>query len=170
MIRSSRAPRRTAVVAMLAVGALIAAAAIMAASDTPWTMGGQNLGNTRSTSSVITPDKVKNLKLKWTFATHGDVSATPAVVGGFVYFPDWGGYLNKVKASNGALVWQRTIDSYLGTSGNAARTSPAVVGNTVYIGDQQRGRLMSINATTGDLNWAANIGGGNFFPFETQSP
>jgi len=170
MTRIVRAPRRTALIAVLAIGALLSAAAVLAASGTPWAMGGQNIANTRSTSSAINPDNVKNLKVKWTFQTHGDVSATSAVVGGAVYFPDWGGYLNKVNGSTGALIWQRTIDSYLGTTGNAARTSPAVIGNTVYIGDQQAGRLMSINATTGNLNWAADIGGGNFFPYETQSP
>jgi polyvinyl alcohol dehydrogenase (cytochrome) len=165
---------RLGILVVLGLGALVAATAVVAASSTPWPMGGQNISNTRATPiSAINPQNVKQLKVKWTFHTHGDVSATPAVVDGAVYFPDWGGYINKVDASTGALIWQRTIDSYLtayGASHDNARTSPAVVGNTVYIGDQQVGRLLAINASTGDLRWSAYLGGGNFFPLLTQSP
>ena len=173
MRRPLRASRLGVFIA-LRLGALAAATAVVAASSTPWPMGGQNISNTRSSSSQINPQNVKQLKVKWTFHTHGDVSATPAVVGGAVYFPDWGGYMNKVDATTGALIWQRTIDSYIGSAPNSgpnvARTSPAVVGNTVYIGDQQLGRLMAINATTGALLWSSYIGGGDSFPIVTQSP
>jgi polyvinyl alcohol dehydrogenase (cytochrome) len=34
--------------------------------------------------------------VKWTAPTHGDVSATPTVANGIVYFPDWGGYIDAV--------------------------------------------------------------------------
>ena len=34
--------------------------------------------------------------MKWEFTTTGDVSATPAVDGDTVYFPDWGGQLYAV--------------------------------------------------------------------------
>ena len=49
--------------------------------------------------------------MKWTFTTHGDVSATPAVVDGAVYFPDWGGYLNKVERRHRSLIWQKPRSS-----------------------------------------------------------
>ena len=170
MRRSLRASR-LGILVVLGLGALVVATTVVAASSSPWPMGGQNISNTRSAPiSAINPQNVKQLKPKWTFHTHGDVSATAAVVDGAVYFPDWGGYINKVNASTGALIWQRTIDSYLGTNGDVARTSPAVAGNTVYIGDQQVGKLLAIDATTGNLRWAAYVGGGDYFPLETQSP
>ncbi len=50
------------------------------------------------------------LKAKWTFETHGDVSANPAVTGGAAYFPDWGGYIYKVDAKTGALIWQHKMN------------------------------------------------------------
>jgi polyvinyl alcohol dehydrogenase (cytochrome) len=109
---------------------------------------------------MINPQNVVHLAPKWTFTTHGDVSAVPAVVGGAVYFPDWGGYLNKVNASTGQLVWQTKIDSYLndlGITGAASRAAPAVVGNTVYLGDQNGGHLFAVNATTGQLLWRTTV-------------
>ena len=53
-------------------------------------MGGQNLENSRSQSvTKISPQNVSTLKQKWVFTTRGNVSATPAVHDGTVYFPDW---------------------------------------------------------------------------------
>jgi polyvinyl alcohol dehydrogenase (cytochrome) len=172
MIRSCRTARLPRLIALFAIGALVASAAVFAAAggNPPWPMGGQNIADTRSNTSNLNPSNVKNLALKWKFTTHGDVSATPAVVDGAVYFPDWGGYLNKVDASTGALIWQRQISEYDGISGAVARTSPAVDGDTVYIGDQNGGHLLAVNATTGALRWSTDISGGSFFAIETQSP
>src|SRR5688572_16974847 len=67
-----------------------------AASTGDWPMSGRDLQNSRSAAidSRITTANAKNLAVKWTYTTRGDVSATPAVVGNAVYFPDWGGYLH----------------------------------------------------------------------------
>ncbi len=172
-----RAPRRTALVAVVALGVLVSAAVVFAATGASWPMGGQNIADTREGTSQINTGNVKNLALKWTFTTHGEVSATPAVVDGAVYFPDWGGYLNKVNASTGALIWQKKISDYTGKPGQPSRTSPAVVGNTVYVGTQTTpdysgngGELIAVNATTGALRWATDISGGNYFAIDTQSP
>jgi polyvinyl alcohol dehydrogenase (cytochrome) len=65
-------------------------------------MGGQNLQNSRSQSvTTISPQNVGALKQKWVFTTRGDVSATPAVYDGTVYFPDWVGYFYAVNATTG---------------------------------------------------------------------
>ena len=70
--------------------------------------GGANLNNTRSQiGSQITAQNAKNLKLKWTFTTAGDVTATPAVSQGVVYFPDFAGNFYAVNATNGKLIWQQ---------------------------------------------------------------
>jgi outer membrane protein assembly factor BamB len=84
------------------VGAAVAYAAV---TDAPWPMGGQNINDTRAGSSILNPDNVKNLALKGKLTTHGYVSATPAVVGGTLYFPDWAGYMYKVDAETGAVIW-----------------------------------------------------------------
>ena len=143
-------------------------------------MGGQNYANTRSNpaQTVITAAKANQLATKWTFTTHGDVSATAAVVGRYLYFPDWGGYLSKVDGVTGTLVWERKLSDY-GYNNDpslVSRTSPAVVGNVLYIGDQgggnfpaQAGRVLAIDTNTGALLWSTVINSSDF-AIITQSP
>jgi outer membrane protein assembly factor BamB len=64
---------------------------------------------------IVGRGNVGQLAPKWVFTTHGDVSATPTVADGVVYFPDFGGYLNAVNAKSGALIWQKRISGYDGT-------------------------------------------------------
>lgn len=130
-----------------------------------WPMGGQNYAGTRSNPGerAISPANVSRLVNAWTDETHGDVSATPAVVGGAVYFPDWGGYFTKLDARTGQVIWSHPVSRYDGISASVSRTSPAVSGDTVYIGDQNNNaspltggegaHLMAINTRTGALRW-----------------
>src|SRR5882757_6383656 len=138
-------------IVFLAGAAGVSAAPAVAGTHTDWTSGGFNIANTRSNpfESTISTKNANRLAVKWTYTTHGDVSAIPAVVDGAVYFPDWGGYLNKVDAATGASTWSYPISDYNGVSGSVSRAAPAVVGNTVYLGDQNGGHLVAVNATTG---------------------
>lgn len=171
--------------ALLAGVAAVCTATVMSAgiavADTPsWPMGGQNYQNTRSNDAqtAISAANAHRLQQKWAFTTHGDVSATPAVVGKSVYFPDWGGYLNKVDADTGALVWQKKLSAY-GYNADpdlVSRTTPAVVGDVIYLGDQgggtltpHAGRVLAVSATTGELLWSSVIND-NQFAIITQSP
>jgi polyvinyl alcohol dehydrogenase (cytochrome) len=129
-------------------------------------MGGQNISNTHGNAAekTINRDNVHNLAVKWAATTHGDVSAIPAVVGGAVYVPDWGGYLNKFDAATGATIWSRPMSTYSGVPNDAARAAPAVVGNTLYIGDQGAqpfsvggGWLAAVDATTGNPIWSTKV-------------
>ncbi|MET9730396.1 PQQ-binding-like beta-propeller repeat protein [Streptomyces sp. NPDC006458] len=136
-----------------------------------WPMAGHDIANTRSNplESKITTDNAARLAVKWTYTTHGDVSATAAVVGGAAYFPDWGGYLHKVDAATGRGIWSRKVSDYTGRADSVSRSSPAVVGNTVYIGDYAQAVLMAVDATTGELLWKTQL---DSHPFAvlTQSP
>jgi polyvinyl alcohol dehydrogenase (cytochrome) len=134
----------------------------LAAGGASWPSGGQNLSNTHSQAgeTKLNGNNVQNLKVKWTAQVHGDVSAIPAVVGGAVYIPDWGGYITKLDAKSGAIVWSKKIDSYEPpgvAAGAVSRASPAVVGNTVYLGDQNGGHLFAINATNGNPIWTTQV-------------
>ncbi len=132
---------------------------------TQWAVGGQNIHNTRSNpfETTISPANANKLALKWSLETAGDTTATPAVVGGAVYFPDWGGYFYKVDAKTGKLIWKHKISEYNGVEGAVSRTAPIVSGDTVYIGDQPPGKpangahLMAIDTATGNLRWITRV-------------
>jgi polyvinyl alcohol dehydrogenase (cytochrome) len=130
-----------------------------------WPSSGQNLSNTRTQplESKIGASNVARLKPKWVFTTHGNVSATPTVVDGVVYFPDWGGYINAVEAATGKLIWQRQMSSYDGVSGSFSRVSPAVYGNELIFGDNfdelepTGAHLYAVNRLDGEPIWSAHL-------------
>src|SRR5690349_15212225 len=80
---------------LIAAPLLVAVVAVVAGADTlplatQWPMGGRGLSDRRNQPfTLIGVSNVKRLKTKWVFTTGGSVSATPAVVNGAVYFPDW---------------------------------------------------------------------------------
>src|SRR5262249_1497959 len=134
--------------------------------------GGQNLGNWRNQDDTgISPRNAAKLQTKWVFATGGDVSATPAVADGIVYFPDFAGNFFAVDSKTGALVWTRKISFWTGVPGDYARNSPAVERDMVILGDQAGttavwngtqlsgpgARVMAVNAKTGNLIWVTQV-------------
>ncbi len=148
-------------------------------------MGGQNLQNSRSQSvTTISQQNVGALKQKWVFTTRGDVSATPAVYDGTVYFPDWGGYFYAVNASTGALHWSTWVGLWTGVQDDWARSDPAIDGNMLILGDGAGAsakwtaangltgpgaRVIAVNRLTGTLKWSTQV---ETFPaaFITGSP
>ena len=127
-----------------------------AAND--WPMFGNDLTNSASGKGVaITPANVSRLHPVWTFTTGGDVSARAAVVNGVAYFPDWGGNLWAVNARNGQLVWSHQLSDYGLALNTNSRTTPAVVGGTLYLGTQEGAYLLAINAATGQLIWKTQL-------------
>lgn len=177
MLNRHRLRRRTAVVAVVAGLALAGALAATSAQASPaspvapggahqnWSMRGQNYSNTESQPDdyLINPSDVGDLTVKWAYTAAGDISATPAVVNGYVYVPDWGGNLTKLDARTGKVVWSYPVSDYNGVPGSVSRTSPAVVGNTIYIGDQNKpgfggvAHVMAVNATTGQKEWSTVV-------------
>jgi polyvinyl alcohol dehydrogenase (cytochrome) len=144
------------------VGTVLALAVPVIAFGAPgssWPSGGHDASNSHSNAAEnkINASNAGALGAKWTATVHGDVSAVPAVVGGAVYVPDWGGYLNKLDANTGAVVWSFPISTYDGVTGSVSRAAPAVVGNTVYLGDQNGGYLFAVNAATGAPVWTTRV-------------
>ncbi len=178
---SNRGGRReNAGVALRAVGIVTTALIVIMptiisrADESQWKLGGQNLNNTRdqATERYLKPENVANLSPKWVFTTGGDISATPAVVDGAIYLPDWAGNLFKIDAQTGKQIWSNTIANYISdpsvpdASTNTpystfpvaiSRTSPAVKGNKVIIGSQGGAYLMAINKDTGKLIWKTSL-------------
>jgi polyvinyl alcohol dehydrogenase (cytochrome) len=124
-----------------------------------WPMIGHDSTNTRNQSleRTIGPSNVSRLAPKWVATTAGDVSATPAVVNGAVYFGDFGGMEWKLDADTGKVLWSHKVSDYTGISGDISRSSPSLAGNTLVIGDLRAPIMMGIDATTGDLRWSTRL-------------
>jgi polyvinyl alcohol dehydrogenase (cytochrome) len=147
--------------ALLSISVSEAESVLRPSRAADWSRGGRDLANTRSNpyELSINASNVAQLATEWTIATQGEVSATPAVTGGAVYFPDWAGYLTKADARTGRVLWSRHVSEYTGVAGNMSRTSPAVSHGVVYVGDQggalgAGARLIAVDAETGDLIWS----------------
>ena len=128
-------------------------------SRSEWPMFGKNVQNTASNDveRKISTSNVATLAPKWVATTGGDVSARGAVVGGVVYFPDWGGNVWALDAKTGAVIWQHQLSDYGLPAGTVSRTSPAVQGDSVYIGTGAGAYLLAINAKTGALRWRTQL-------------
>jgi len=132
-----------------------------------WPMFGQNWNNTANGLTLaVGPGNVGKLKPKWVFKTQGDVSARAAVVGGSVYFPDWGGYLHRVNARTGTAVWSKNLVTDYGltpASGSVkvvSRTTPAIDDDILYLGSQTTASgayLLAINTKDGSLRWKVQL-------------
>jgi polyvinyl alcohol dehydrogenase (cytochrome) len=163
---------RAAVACLLMMAPLGALAADGGSAGDQWTMGGQNLNNWRNQPDTrINKENVADLKLKWEFTTGGDVSATPAVANGIVYFPDLAGNFYAVDAKTGAAVWQNKVADWTGVAGDFARNDPLVYGDMVILGNEAGtiatwngtkingtgARVIAVNAHTGKLIWMSQV-------------
>jgi polyvinyl alcohol dehydrogenase (cytochrome) len=160
---------------VLALLAGLAASGVAGAQS--WPTGSADLRNSRyqPAEKSISPKTVGNLRLKWSFSAAGDVTATPAVVNGFLYFPDTAGWLYKLNASDGTVVWKSQISAYTGIAGDYARATPAVTGNTLILGNQSGhlspsspARVFAVDATTGAPIWSTQVDD-TAFSFVTNS-
>lgn len=130
-----------------------------------WRMIGRNPKNSRNQpfERRISPSNVHKLAPKWVATVAGDVSATPAVVNGAVYFGDFGGMLWKLDAKTGAVIWSHKVPDYTGNAGDYARTSPSLARNTLVVGVIKGStavpgpNMLGIDATTGALRWKTQI-------------
>ena len=170
-------PIQSAIRAAVACGLLLMATPPALAddgedTDSEWTMGGQNLNNWRNQDqSELSAENVAKLTAKWTFTTGGDVSATPAVANGTVYFPDLTGDFYAVDAKTGSLKWKSAVSDWTGVPNDFARNDPLVFGNMVILGDQAGSiatwdgtkingagaRMIAVNARTGKLIWMSQV-------------
>jgi polyvinyl alcohol dehydrogenase (cytochrome) len=124
-----------------------------------WPMIGHDPADTRSQpfERIIGPSNVHRLAVKWIAATTGDVSATPAVADGAVYFGDFGGTLWKLDAETGEVIWSHLVADYTGIAGDLARTSPSLFKDILIVGDLKAPKLLGIDARTGALRWMTDV-------------
>src|SRR5712672_4413351 len=132
------------------------------ASPGQWPMAGQNIDDThfQAAEHQISPASVGGLAPRWTLTTAGAISTTPTVDDGAVYVPDYGGKLWAVAAGSGKVLWSQDISSYTGVAGDLSRTSPAVYGDDLILGDgwilsagAAGAKVFAVNRDTGKLIW-----------------
>lgn len=165
----TRADRR---VLMLAVASAAVAAAMSACggpSPAPaapaspasvggsWPAAGSDLADTRDAAGehILSPANASRLTTAWSLTTAGDVTTTPVVDDGTVYFPDSGGKLWAVSAATAKVVWSRSVSGYTGFT-SVARTSPAVAGGELVLGvtsPPHGAYVIAVSRRTGNLLW-----------------
>jgi len=133
-------------------------------ADWPFAGGTVTDDHDATAETAVGNGNVADLQQKWTFTTGGSVSATPTVVDGDVYFPDWAGNLYKVQATTGAQVWSHPIGFYTGISNDVSRVSPAYWNGEIVTGDGSQTNtdtdgafLFAVNAQTGGEIWKTQI-------------
>jgi polyvinyl alcohol dehydrogenase (cytochrome) len=134
-----------------------------------WSMAGQNIDDThfQVDEHQISPANAGRLAPRWTLTTAGAVSAVPTVDNGTVYVPDYGGKLWAVSAGTGKVLWSQDISTYTGVAGDLSRTSPAVYGDDLILGDgwilssgaagTSGARVFAVNRRTGGLVWSTQV-------------
>jgi polyvinyl alcohol dehydrogenase (cytochrome) len=128
-------------------------------SHRSWPMIGHDPADTRSQpfEHIIGPSNAHLLVPKWIAPTSGDVSATPAVADGAVYFGDFGGTFWKLNAETGDVIWSHAVADYTGIAGDLARTSPTLFKDLVVVGDLKAPKLLGIDTKTGALRWMTDV-------------
>ncbi|KAG6554198.1 hypothetical protein Mapa_004114 [Marchantia paleacea] len=126
-----------------------------------WVNHGGDLANSRwaKCETQISTSTIGDLTAKWNFTTASDVSATPSIADGVLYFPDWSGAVYAVKQDTGALIWQRNLTALASASlqsGNTtllSRSTPTIDGDRLIIGLYGPGAVIAVRRSTGDLLW-----------------
>ncbi|KAH0991472.1 hypothetical protein GBA52_002955 [Prunus armeniaca] len=93
-----------------------------------------------------------------------DISATPAVADGRVYFPSWNGYLYAVDAFTGRLIWQQNLGALTGLNGTGvvvnvtvSRSTPTIAGNLLIVGIYGPALVIAVDRSNGRLVWSTQL-------------
>lgn len=134
-----------------------------------WINHGGDINNRRyaSEESKISLESVGNLSLKWKFYAGKDITATPAIFDGTVYFPSWNGNIYAVRASDGSLVWKQNLQMLTGLNATGyvpsvnwtvARATPTIAGDDLLIvGIYGPAVVIAVKRSTGELVWQTRL-------------
>ncbi len=150
-----------------------------------WSGDIKNNHNLTPENPLLSTQNVSGLTKLWSFPTPNSVVATPTLKDGTLYFTDvaklsleglfTGGRLYAIDTATGKKRWSQEIEHYT-KSGlrNFSRTSPAISGNALVIGDSINNvkfiaqalvgfhnlpgtSVMAINRHTGELFWKTEV-------------
>lgn len=120
-----------------------------------WTSYTHDAADSRyQSASTVTSDNVASLAPAWSFRTGNDVTSTPAVLDGIVYFGDWGGNVYALNIADGSLVWKVNV-------GSAVSSTPLLYHGRVYvgIGPNFSTQVAALSQKTGETIWRTTLHG-----------
>jgi len=86
----------------------------------------------------------------WTFPTVGEDMPTPLIYNGLVVFPNGNGVVYALNASTGQEAWNASL-----TSGAfVSMSSPALMGDSIYFGQNNPYTFDCVNLTDGQISWS----------------
>ncbi|GKU97106.1 hypothetical protein SLEP1_g10286 [Rubroshorea leprosula] len=132
-----------------------------------WLNHGGDLHNRRFAEgeTEISPATVCNLHLKWEFYAGRDITATPAIFDGTLYFPSWNGYIYAVNALDGSLIWNLNLKE-LGFNATGfvsninttvSRATPTIADDLVIVGIYGPAVVIGVERSSGKLVWSTKL-------------
>lgn len=104
--------------------------------------------------------------MKWKFFAGQDITATPTIYDGVIYFPSWNGNVYAIKEDDGSLVWEKNLKELTGlnatvfifnANGTVSRVSPSVAGDLLILGIYGPAVVVGLNRTNGELVWLTKL-------------
>ncbi|KAE8661307.1 putative Retrotransposon protein, Ty3-gypsy subclass [Hibiscus syriacus] len=138
------------------------------ASSQNWVNHGGDLHNRRyaEKESKIGPETVSRLRKKWEFVAGKDITATPVIFDGTLYFPSWNGNIYAVNASEGSLVWEKNLGDLTGLNATGfvanvnwtvSRASPTIADDLLIVGIFGPAIVIAVERLTGKLVWSTQL-------------
>lgn len=135
-----------------------------------WRSYGHDVEHSFHGNTTLTPTSVSHLAKAWFFRTGDAVTATPAVVGGTVFFGSWDTYFYAVSLTTGKLKWkfaldqQHAVEPYPGENPRPYNSDGGLVTSSAWFQPGHGSRpdlvifgggytLYALNARTGELYW-----------------
>jgi len=125
--------------------------------ETQWPNHGGGILNRREAvyERKISPKAVAKLTKRWQFVTRDDVTATPAIANGVVYFPSNNGFLYAVCATTGDAIWQTNLTKLTKSPTTMfSRTTPVVTKDLLLVAIFGPALMLGVDRNTGDIVWS----------------
>ncbi len=91
-------------------------------------------------------------KTVWTFSTLGEDMPTPVIYNGLVVFPNGNGVVYALNATTGQEVWNASLQS----GAFVSMSSPALVNDSIYFGQNNPYTFDCLNLTNGQISWSTS--------------
>jgi quinohemoprotein ethanol dehydrogenase len=141
---------------------VVTSQAIIDAESSGWLSHGRTYSEQRhSPLESINTDNIAELGLAWSFdlGTSRGIEVTPIVHNGIMYVTSTWNIVHAIDAITGEKIWSfdPEVDKAQAAKGccDAVNRGVAIWGNNVFTATID-GRLISLNATTGSINWDIN--------------